>query len=525
MFRPVNGLRRLLARHGYLLIRVESEIPPTLSAWLGAQRKHARPPHWVVGFDNDVRIQAELLQVFPAAQVSFWSPILRSDHGAGQPISGLPPVPADRFISVVDLEAFPLDLLQENLPWLARAEAWLLRARLGAFWAGELDLCRLAAQVRGFGFRLTEVLRTVGAASLQAPAGRVTLVCERGDGLRSLLSPGSRYRVNEALAWLSHPVVQRRDFHTLAGRGSFGFAAGVYNPGAILEQGQVHLLAKADRTPWALQKTDETLFFASAQPLLLSLNAEHDIVEAAPLVVAGLPEPGRAEDFRLFKFREQLYTNHTLIAPPRPRPAAHQALRLELMQTGPGLSRLELPAKRLTWLGRPALDRPLAQTEKNWVFFSGGDRLWLLYSVSPYVLLGAQDWPGLDFKTVVETPVDWPFDGDGLTLRNSINPVDYDDDHWLHIIHKVYPGKQYSFWAVLISKQTLRPVRVSGRPLVRGWHSASASIIYTCSAIAGRTDVVLFAGLDDAATAAATISRARLDAEWVALAAGEAPPV
>jgi hypothetical protein len=36
---------------------------------------------------------------------------------------------------------------------------------------------------------------------------------------------------------------------------------------------------------------------------------------------------------------------------------------------------------------------------------------------------------------------------------------------------------------------------------------------------------VLFAGLDDAATAAATISRVRLDAEWVALAAGEAPPV
>ena len=523
---PTFGIicRQFLARHGYLLARVEPEFPPALAVYLQSLRRYARPRLQFVCLDNEVRIQSELLRVFPAAQVSFWSPIFRSDNGVRKPVSGLPPVPAGRFITAVDLDAFPLDFLEESLPWLANAEALLLRARLGSFWAGELDLCRLAARVQALGFRLAEVLRAVGASSLQAPADSVMVVWERGGGIQSPVTLGSRYRVNEALTWLNRPIVQRKDFQLLAGRGSFGFAAGVYNPGAILEQGQVHLLAKADRTPWALQKTDEALFFTSAQPLLLSLNAAHDIVTADPLVVEGLPEPGRAEDFRLFKFRDQLYANHTVIVPPQPRPAARRPLRLESMQTRPGLSRLDLPAKRLTWLGRPALDRPLAQTEKNWVFFTDGDRLLLLYSFSPYVLLGAQNWPGLDFTTVVETRLDLPFDGDGLTLRNSVNPVDYDDDHWIHIVHKVYPGKQYAFWAVLISKQTLQPVRVSARPLVRGWHSASASIIYTCAVIVYGVEVSLFAGLDDSATAMATITRERLDAEWSVLAAREAQP-
>jgi len=517
-------VRRRLARAGYLVTRVEPEFPPSLVSVLQALKARTKPDLCALGFDNDVGIQSELLRVFPAAQVSFWSPILRLDNAVVDSRSGLPPVPSGRFMVVVDMDAFPLELLHEKMPWLKEAEVWLLGARLGSFWAGELDLCRLAARIQAFGFRLAEVLRAVGTASLQAPVDSVRVVCERDDGIRSPMSPGSRYRVNEALTWLSHPMVQRRDFQTLAGRGSFGYAAGVFNPGAIRGRDQTYLLAKADRTPWVLQKTDESLFFASAQPLLLGLNADHDIVNADPLVVEGLPGPGRAEDFRLFRYRDQLFTNHAVISHPQPRPVTHRPLRLELMQTRIGLSRLDLPAKRLAWCGWPAIHRPLAQTEKNWVFFTDGDQLLLLYSFSPYVLLCAQNWPGLDFKTVLETRLDLPFDGDGLTLRNSVNPVDYDDDHWLHIVHKVYPGKQYSFWAVLISKQTLQPVRVSARPLVRGWHSASASIIYTCAVIVDGAEVSLYAGLDDSATAAATISRERLDAEWIVLAAREAQP-
>ena len=48
--------------------------------------------------------------------------------------------------------------------------------------------------------------------------------------------------------------------------------------------------------------------------------------------------------------------------------------------------------------------------------------------------------PGIDLAYAER--INFPFDGDGLFLRNSINSVDYDDDHWLHIVHKSYQEKK-----------------------------------------------------------------------------------
>ncbi len=508
-------IRRLLDRSGYLLTRVEPEFPPSLGAILQALKARYKPALSILCFDNEVRVQAELLQIFPAVQISFWSPCFRVTNGGVESTAGLPPVPAGRFMVLIDLDHFPLDLLQEKLPWLKHAEAVLLRARLGSFWAGELDFCQLSARLRQLGFQVAEVIHPVCAASLQAPSDSATAVFEPGDGTGSALSKGSRYRVNEAMTHLSRPIVKRQDFHLLAGRGSLGFAAGVCNPGAIMEGDQKYLLSRGERTPWPLQKADESRFFSSTQPLLLKLSNDNCITGADELTKDGAPNPTRIEDFRLFKFRGEILSNHAVIANPEPGPVKHRPLRLERMKTRVGISLLDVKAKRLVWCGFPSVDRPLAQTEKNWVFFTAGDRLFLLYSFSPYILMSAQNWPGLNFKTFIETRLPLTLDGDGLALRNSINPVEYDDDHWLHIIHKVYPGKQYSFWAVLISKKDLLPTRISARPLVSGWHSVSASIIYTCSALVDGSHITICAGLDDSATAMATISRNRLDGEWI----------
>ena len=507
-------LSGFLAKHGYLLTRVEREPAPPLSVLLAALKKRAAQPFSMVCLDNEVRIQSEILKVFPEERVSFYSPLFSRDDGALMTGSILPPAPVGSFVAAVDLETFPLDKLMAKLPWLKQADALLLRARLGTFWAGELDLCCLMSQIDDLGFHLADVISSFCISSPQAPLGNSILMCERAAGAFS--NPrGSRYRVVEALTYLSRPIVRRMDFRLLASRGSLGFAAGVCNPGAIREGGQRYLVSKAERTPWPLQKTDESRFFTSAQPLLLKLEGDSRIAGADELAMDGAPGTSRVEDFRLFKFRGEILSNHAVISKPHHRPAMQRPLQLDLMQTRIGISTLNVSRKRLAWHGFPVTDRPLARTEKNWVFFTDGDRLFLLYSFSPYVLLSAQNWPGLDFKTIVETRLELPIDGDGLTLRNSINPVDYDENHWLHIVHKVHPGKQYSFWAVLLNKQTLQPARMTARPLVCGWRSVSASIIYVCSAIVEEREVLFFAGLDDSTTAMAAISRERLDAEWV----------
>ncbi|MCX6954321.1 MAG: hypothetical protein NTV51_19390 [Verrucomicrobia bacterium] len=386
----------------------------------------------------------------------------------------------------------------------------------------ELDLAQLAADLAARGFHLADALDFTCVPPLPAPSERPTFVCERG-AAGSLPAP-RRYRVNEALTALSAPLARRDASRLLAGRGSFGFPAGVLNPGALAEGDRTLLLCRTERLPWAVMKTAETRFFTQSPPLLLELDAANRVATATELTLHGRPdaERSRAEDFRLFRFRGEIYSNHAVISNP-PGPLAATPPRLDAMQTRLGLSRLDRAGRRLEWRGLPALDRPLARVEKNWAMFADGERLFLLYSFSPYILLEAKAWPGLDFATIARATVAPPFGGDGLALRNSLNPVDYDGRHWLHVVHKVYPNKQYCYFAVLIDRATLRPVRVSARPLARGWASGAAAILYACAAVVRPAEVLLFAGVDDCGTAVTAIPRARLDAEWIPLPCTDTP--
>jgi len=415
-----------------------------------------------------------------------------------------------------------LEQLIEKLPWLIKADAYLLRVRLGSFLTDELDLAQLSTRLQRIGLQLADVLGFPRYSLLQASTEWVVLACQRNSE-DTPSTPSSQFRINEALTYLSSPVVNRQDFKLLAGRGSFGFTAGIFNPGAIVEKGRIYLLPRADTTPWALQKNNESLFLASPKPLLFELGNDQRIVECKEVASAGLPNAGtcRAEDFRLFRFLGQVFSNHSIISPDKPRSISTRKVVMDNIQTRVGISEVDLVNPQLTWRGFPSVDRRLAQTEKNWAFFSNKGRLFLLYSFEPYVLLAADNWPALSFSTIIESQLTLSIARDGLPLRNSINPVEYDSEHWFHVVHKVYPGKQYTFWGILIDKSTLRPVQMTVRPLICSWKSCSASIVYTCSVIADPDLIHFFSGLDDSATAVASISRNRLDSEWRVIAANK----
>jgi hypothetical protein len=179
-----------------------------------------------------------------------------------------------------------------------------------------------------------------------------------------------------------------------------------------------------------------------------------------------------------------------------------------------GVSRLDLVSKELTYLGVPRLDRPVGSTEKNWVFFEHEGQLYLLYSFKPYHVLRANRWPKLDFATVLNQDLPLALAEKEIPIRNSVNPVEYDAEHFLHVVHKVYPWKRYAFWAVLIEKQTLLPKLITNRPLVCGWHSAPASIIYVCALVSRKSEILVFGGLNDSSLGVWRVSRSRLDSHW-----------
>lgn len=517
-----EGIRRLLLECGYLVKRLDFEPPPSMADYLRTLGRRTTRPLAVVCFDHEVRVQYEILRATPSANVAFLSPDVFHGGARNSDADGWQIVPKRPFVVILDIGVCSFDTLLARLPWLTQATTILLRQELASFRSEHSDLVTLSATMKTHGYDLEDVIDHSHAPALASPSNRLTLVFEGQINERSK-SQSQHYRANEALIHLSSPIVGRESFQLLAGRGSFGYGSGVLNPGAMLEGGRILLLCRTEHTPWALIREKEQLFFDPSPPVLVELGDDGALVDAQELTVTGRAShaSSRLEDFRVFRYDGELFSNHVVISKPAGKNGHNGKLHLEAMETRIGISHLDLAQKRLDWRGYLSIDRPLAKIEKNWVMFADGEQLYLLYSFDPYILLSCDDWKELRFHTVHEAMATSALSRDGLPLRNSINPVNYDGNHWLHIVHKVHPDKRYAFWAVLIDKKTLLPAMISNRPLVRSNASAPASTVYACSAICEGDDLFVFGGIDDCASGAWKVNRSLLDRHWIPISSND----
>lgn len=508
-------LRKLLRRRGLALLRHDGGVPPTLRETLHLLREEAGSEVGVCCLDGELQTQTDLLAVFPAGQVTFLPDL--AAWRRERPASGW------RML-VVDAESVDLLEILADDRTHHEVETLIVRVSLGHFWVGGGDLGGMTRSLRATGFKLRDALGKTSLLSVSAPSESMVLVYQNE---RSTLGAPRRSpadaRVTEALVVLSPPLVQATDLRRLAGRGSFSCASGVLNPGALRCGRGTILLARCEELPWAVQKKDETSFMTSARPVLMELNAGGDVVNRARDVTLDGDElagwrGARVEDFRLFRFREEIWTNCAITSVTGRDPQKNQPLKLGALTTKVGLARFDPATARLTCLGTPRLDRPTHTVEKNWAMFEADGGLHLIYSFNPYRLLRAANWPSLEFTTVHESELRLPTDTLPPALRNSINPVPYDEQYFLHIVHTVFPVKRYAFWAVLIDRATLLPVKVGARPLVCGWQSAPASIIYVTAVVVGAEEIEIYGGLNDSAVGRWTLRRDRLDAAWLPLA-------
>jgi len=521
-----ESLRAFLVRRGVALFRLPrgASLPPKVDQYLKKLFDRGTPLDRAFSFDAEPQMQKELLGRFAADRVLFVSPQALRQNGSA--LAAALQAPTEPFLAEIDCESFNLEELAAALPWLLDADVILLRATLGYFWSGNGDLARLVCFLEKRGFKFFDALEYFKLHLLTAPLGRIVFAFERPEWRRSPRQNGDGSdaprvrRINEALTFLSTPIARSAELRQLAGRGSFGFEAGVLNPGAIAQGDNILLLARGEHVPWAISKRSVSGFLRGWQPVLFELNSTLSITsahEAALLKANG----ARLEDFRLFRYGDQLFSNHSTVLNPGRNGAADEAVQLESLQIRVGISRVDTRENALTFVDSPAVDFPLNGMEKNWAFFEHQKALYLIYNFHPFHLLRATRWPELNFATVTRRRLAFPHGDDGVPFRNSANPVEYDQDHFLHMVHKVYPYKQYVFWAVLIDKTSLMPKMISAHPLVCGWKSAPASIIYACSLIVRNGEIIVFGGLDDSALGVWRIRRTELEENWVALAGAE----
>lgn len=337
---------------------------------------------------------------------------------------------------------------------------------------------------------------------------------------RFILSP--KRRIGLAVRIPAHRRHIRRST-VIAGPRFLGFAGGLYNPGSVLlENGDVLLLAKGQTCHWWDAVGSQAHLAHTGFPVAITLDS--DLKVKAQGVVKGLNnfpiDEHALEDFRLFRHKGDILAIHGLL------PIVRQPCKTLYKEAKQTLSNFDPVRNRLTFQDHPTLDFATNPIEKNWVFLDRCGELYLLYSFHPYRVLKLTDWNHLSFTTVINQPQDEHLaniGGFGTMVSFSTNPIEYDANHWLLVVHQIeqsrWVDRCYHQWGILLDKNSLLPRKFSTKPLFEslGARGRMAGILYVTSVVKKNDDFIFFCGEGDAYITRIALSKSELEKNWVDL--------
>jgi hypothetical protein len=306
----------------------------------------------------------------------------------------------------------------------------------------------------------------------------------------------------------------------LGGPGFCGFAGGLMNPGGVPVDDGILLLGKAMHCHWlTAYRIDPQLYMAGA-PLLIELD--RDAWEPRRTACISLDpsfptEQAAFEDFRLYTRDGRVFV-HGVLAELETLPGG----RITYWRSRQWHAELDRAGRRLTGFAHPTLDFDVTETEKNWCYFIAGRDLFLLYSLSPFVLLRAAG--DLRFQTVIRRDVAGLAGLGGFEARLSLgtNPMPYGPDHLLLMAHKfqlVDGERLYFHWALLLDRRTFLPTRISSVPIFVGGKARGIlpGIVYVMAAFQQGDDIFFSICESDSHASFLRLRKDVLDERWVDL--------
>lgn len=319
------------------------------------------------------------------------------------------------------------------------------------------------------------------------------------------------------------PQISQSEYIPLFGPGFAGFGGGIMNPSIIVHHDQYYMLAKGQLMHWHIAEHTNRSLFTKGNPILFSLDKNFAITSFEHLVDHIILDKANVatEDFRLFSFEEKLFAHHSVLIL---SPNLNTSPILNVVQQ---ISAVDFDTRSLRPIGAPKLDFPLNPFEKNWVYFSQDNKLYLFYSFFPYRVTELVDWAELKFKTIIHEP--GPENISDLGGFNSYtsfstDPVSYDDHHLLLFIHKAQSitifgltHRIYHHWAVLLSRKTLKPVKIAKRPSFKGGRSRGilGGVVFLMSVLPLKEEFVVSLGEGDSFASIVRLSRFRLEKDWI----------
>jgi predicted GH43/DUF377 family glycosyl hydrolase len=288
----------------------------------------------------------------------------------------------------------------------------------------------------------------------------------------------------------------------IAKPGTLSFGA-LFNPGALVVDDHILLLANAQKIPWFKTRGKNRKFYLEGQPVqfLLDKKSLNTVQEEIITNITGFPSENNwaIEDMRLFTWKGQKMINHSFITKGKVGEFVNQT------SVASAVSILDEKEKKFSFHAFPKLDFPVQNIEKNWVYRETDNKLILFYSVNPYKVLILEDEKQFKFRSIINQDFYWQLKnpgGFGTMVSFSTNPIEFDELHWLIIVHQIknrISGRCYYHWAVLIDKSTFLPVKITSKPIFSGMgaRGRTPGIRYISSILKVNNEILFFAGEGD----------------------------
>lgn len=237
--------------------------------------------------------------------------------------------------------------------------------------------------------------------------------------------------------------------------------AGVLNPSGIVFNGNLLTIFRKEKS---MELYSHKYEHSTALPHLC-VNGD----EGAELEMIGFPENVRVEDFRLFLSNGEVLASHTIVTD----------MTNDTIFSKMGASVIN--GNKIALCAEYELPVKKQLTEKNWVFFAEGERVWCIYSISPYKIFYADaynDWK--EFKAKDPKIRWWQHN---RYICNSTNPI-LIGDSYLMFFHSKDAGV-YSHGACLIDKETKEITHYlrNGLNLPFNGHGLQKTILYVSGAV------------------------------------------
>ena len=256
---------------------------------------------------------------------------------------------------------------------------------------------------------------------------------------------------------------------------SFG---GVYNPGFLRYNNQNVFFPRVEQLSELERNIDNIWKKTSALPILVTVDDDFNVISKTRLNMKNY-YGNRIEDFRLFEHKGILYSNHVFVYKESIYPVLSKIVGDEMLI-----------------LGKIELDIEINDVEKNWIFVSIDDKLFLIYSVSPMMVFEI-DLHKMKGTLVKNKKFDLKWSVGGY-ISSSTNPILLSDGSYLMGIHSRTDNLVYHQGFLKFDKN-FDLISSSTTPYISGgdFDGINKGVIYTMSLMEKDDDIFCFCGDGD----------------------------